>query len=216
MALQQRNPSALTEWVPKRAACSWSYTWHSLPHCPDLAQNSITLQNSRKHSHQGWVDAMKSYGLCNTFKTNVIAGRNVWLQKISDPKRDLDRVPGLSGDLRRYCWRQVCELSVHVSRSHSGLSAASAHWNWNAFCYAVLSMRSSAQEEDNIIEHAQCCPERIYKHIHRFLDLPCEQQLTNHVFRMLMNIHRRDIINNISFKHDQYFLYTCVISTHIL
>ena len=25
-------------------------------------------------------------------------------------------------------------------------------------CYALVSMRSSAQEEDNIIEHAQCCP----------------------------------------------------------
>ena len=36
---------------------------------------------------------------------------------------DLDRVPGLTGDLRRYCWRQVYELSVDVSRSHSGLSA---------------------------------------------------------------------------------------------
>ena len=54
----------------------------------------------------------------------MIAGRNVCLQKISDPKRDLDRVPGLTGDLRRYCRRQVYELSVHVSRSHSGLSAA--------------------------------------------------------------------------------------------
>ena len=82
----------------------------------------------------------------------MIAGRNVWLQKISDPKRDLDRVPGLTGDLRRYCRRQVYELSVHVSRSHSGLSA---RWNWNKFCYAFVSMRSSAQEEDNIIEHAQ-------------------------------------------------------------
>ena len=43
-------------------------------------------------------------------------------KKISDPKRDLDRVPGLTGDLRRYCRRQVYELSVYVS--HSGLSAA--------------------------------------------------------------------------------------------
>ena len=68
---------------------------------------------------------------------------------------DLDRVPGLTGDLRRYCWWQVYELSVDVSRWHSGLSA---RWNWNKFCYAVVSMRSSAQEEDNIIEHAQCCP----------------------------------------------------------
>ena len=42
--------------------------------------------------------------------------RNVWLQKISDSKRDLDRVPGLTGDLRRYCRRQVNELSVLVSR----------------------------------------------------------------------------------------------------
>ena len=97
---------------------------------------------------------MKSSGLCNTFKTSMIAGRNVCLQKISDPKRDLDRVPGLTGDLRRYCRRQVYELSVHVSSSHSGLLRVER----NKFCYALVSMRSSAQEEDNIIEHAQCCP----------------------------------------------------------
>ena len=101
---------------------------------------------------------MKSSGLCNTFKTSMIAGRNVCLQKISDPKRDLDRVPGLTGDLRRYSRRQVYELSVHVSRSHSGLSAAALRVERNKFCCALVSMRSSAQEEDNIIEHAQCCP----------------------------------------------------------
>ena len=91
---------------------------------------------------------MKSSGLCNTFKTSMIAGRNVCLQKISDPKRDLDRVPGLTGDLRRYCRRQV--LSCPYS-SHSGLSAAALRVERNKFCYALVSMRSSAQEEDNIL-----------------------------------------------------------------
>ena len=150
---------------------------------------------------------MKSSGLCNMFKTNLIAGRNVWLQKY--PTRNdlavLDRVPGLTGDLRRYCWRQVYELSVDVSRSHSGLSA---RCNWNKVCYAVVSMRSSAQEEDNTIEHAQCCPVKNSEKYPPLLDswlnylLLCEHQLTNHVLRMLMNIHRTDIIN----YHIQWFI----------
>ena len=157
MALQQRNPSALTEWHAQAfglqlqlhdVIChilsrSWLESFSKFNHSAKFTKTSTPIK-------PGWVDAMKSSGLCNTFKTNMIAGRNVWLQKISDPKRDLDRVPGLTGDLRHYSWRQVYELSVHVSRSHSGLSAR--------FCYAVVSMRSSAQEEDKIIEHAQCCP----------------------------------------------------------
>ena len=102
---------------------------------------------------------MKSSGLCNTFKTSMIAGRNVCLKKISDPKRDLDRVPGLTGDLRRYCRRQVYELSVScLALAQRAVCSSALRVERNKFCYALVSMRSSAQEEDNIIEHAQCCP----------------------------------------------------------
>ena len=42
--------------------------------------------------------------------------------------------------------------------SHSGLSPAALRVEIETNFVMHLSMRSSAQEEDNIIEHAQCCP----------------------------------------------------------
>ena len=143
--------------MPERSAPGLvqSYT-RNLPHCPELIRKFLEIQSLCKiheniHTKAEWI-----------ILACVTHSRRTWSQAaMSDykkyPTRNviMDRVAGLTGDLGRYCWRQVYELSVHVSRSHSGVSA---RWNWNKFCYAVVSMRSSAQEEDNIIEHAQCCP----------------------------------------------------------
>ena len=83
----------------------------------------------------------------------------------------------LVGDLRCYYRPQVYERSIDVS-----LRGLSIHWNWNKFCYWVVSMRSAAQEK--IVKIIQ---------FWLFCVLFWEHRLTNCVVRILMNIHRRDI-----------------------
>ena len=171
-ATRGNNVSQCTDWMTcpsvRRSACSCSSCLHDVI-CQILIIKFLEIQSfshSAKFTKTS-TSRLSSSGLC----------RRAWSQaamfvykKISDPKRDLDRVPGLTGDLRRYCRRQVYELSVYIQLclAQRSVCSCAARWNWNKFCYALVSMRSSAQEEDNIIEHAQCCPG---KDIEKYLPL---------------------------------------------
>ena len=86
LALQQRNPSALTEWHAQEFRLQLQL--HNVI-CQNIVQilirkileiQSLCKIHQKIHT-KAELEAMKSSGLCNTFKTNMIAGRNVWLAK---------------------------------------------------------------------------------------------------------------------------------------
>ena len=143
--------SALTEWhaqafgVRPAAAAA---TRRNLPNLDyKVSRNSILQSLCKIHGklpHQG----------CHHLAC-VTHSRRAWSQaamfvykKISDPKRDLDRVPGLTGDLRRYCRRQVYELSVYKCMSRT------------AVCLQLRCALKLKQILLCIGEHAQVVPRR--------------------------------------------------------
>ena len=163
MALQQRNPSALSRLIDGMTCPSVrpaaAATRRNLPHCfrKFLEIQSLCKLHENIHTKAEWT--LWNHLACVTHsliqdehfrRPQCLITKNIrpetWFGSSTGANRWL--APLL---LAASLWA----VRTHVSRSHSGLSA---RWNWNEFCYAVVSMRSSAQEEDNIIEHAQCCP----------------------------------------------------------
>ena len=163
--MQQRNPSALTEWHAQ--AFGLQLQLHDVI-CQNIVQiligKFLKIQllckiHENIHTKAEWT--LWNHLACVTRSRRTSSQAAMFDYKKYPTRNDLSSWSGSSTRANRWLY----ELSVDVSRSHSGLSA---RWNWNKFCYAVVRMRSSAQEEDNTIEHAQCCPGKNSENIHRF------------------------------------------------